>query len=174
MRIAICFRRNGQVCRLIWVNEDRGGIYLGYLGGQAEVHWSYHRDGRSHTKIGSEYFNQSDGIPIEDWRGVRQLSNTYMPLSNNWFSAATVYEGDKKTETVLLIDEASFSGERFCSFDFWLIDRDSEVELFNLIGKHMVSQVGYLIIAEVVAALDYFPNHKVGLTLRSGVPRSMA
>src|SRR3989442_9081181 len=130
MRIAVCFRRSGQVYRLVWVNEDKGGIYLGYLGVQAEAHWSYHRDGRSHTKIGSEYYNQSDGIPIEDWKGVRQLSNTYMPLSSNWFSAARVYGGDNKTETVLLVDETSFSGGRFCSLDLWLIDRDSEAELF--------------------------------------------
>ena len=99
---------------------------------------------------------------------MRQLSNAYMPLSENWFSVATAYEGDRKTETVLLVDEKSFSEGCFCSLDLWLIDRDSEAELFNRVENHMASAPGYTIVAEVIAALDYFPNHKVGLTLRSG------
>lgn len=168
MRIAVCFRRNGRVYRLVWVNEDKGGIYLGHLGGQTESHWSYHRDGRTHTKYGSEYVNQSDGIPIDDWRGVRQLCNSYMPLTDNWFSAATAYDGDSKTETVLLVDETSFSHGRFCSLDLWLIDRQSEAALFELVGRHMSSEPQLTIVAEVVASLDHFPNHKVGLTLRAG------
>lgn len=169
MRIALCFRRAGQVYRLVWVNEDSGGIYFGYLGAQNDAHWSYHRDGRSHTKLGSAYVNQSDEIPIEDWQGVRQLGNTYMPLTDNWFSAATEYSGDGKTETVLIVDEKSFSEGRFCSLDMWLIDRDSEADLFELVGRHMSFEPRYTIVAEVVASLDFFPNHKIALTLRAGV-----
>lgn len=165
MRIAVCFRRDGLVYRLVWVNEDKGGIYLGHLGGQTESHWSYHRDGRSHTKYGSEYVNQSDDIPIEDWEGVRQLCNSYMPLTENWFSAATAYTGDSKTETVLLVDEKSFSNGRYCSFDLWLIDRKSEAKLFELVGKHISPDPHFTIVAEVVTSLKYFPNHKIALTL---------
>lgn len=136
MRIFLCFRREGAIYRLVWVNEDKGGIYLGYLGGQAEAHWSYHRDGRSHTKIGSDYYNQADGIPIENWRGVRQLSNTFMPMTDNWFSSATRY---------------------------------SEGQLFDLVGRHLASDPGYTMVAEVVAALDHFPDHKIAVTVRAGM-----
>ena len=167
MRISICFRRAGQVHRLVWVNEDSGGVYLGHLGAQSESHWSYHRDGRTHIKLGSEYLNPSEGIPIKDWRGVRQLCHTHMPMTDNWFSAATAYGGDRKTETVLIVDDKSFSGERFCSLDLWLIDRDSESELFALVGKHFTSEPRDTIVAEVVASLDHFPNHKLAVTLRS-------
>ena len=170
MRISLCFRRAGAVYRLVSVNEDSGGIYLGYLGGQSEAHWSYHLDGRSHTKIGSEYYNQTDGIPIEDWRGVRQLSNSYMAMTDNWFSAATAYPGDRKTETVLLLDESSFDRGRFCSLDLWLLDRAAEGEFFDLVGKHLASAPGYTMVAEIVSALDHFPDHKIAVTLRSGNP----
>ena len=168
MRISVCFRRSGQVYRLVWVNEDRNGVYLGFLGAQTESHWSYHRDGRTHSKLGEDYVNQNNSIPIEDWKGVRQLFNAYMPLTGNWFSAATTYEGDKKTETVLLVDERSFSDDRFCSLDLWLIDRDSEAALFARVGEHLSSDPKYTIVAEIVSALDHFPNHKIALTLRSG------
>ena len=169
MRISVCFRRGEQVYRLVWVNEDRAGIYLGYLGAQQESHWSYHRDGRSHTKLGEEYLNQSDGVSIEKVRGVRQLSNSYMPLTDNWFSAATLYAGDQKTETVLIVDEASFSGARFCSLDAWLISRDSEADLFRIVGASGASETQFTMVAEVVASLDFFPEHKLALTLRSGL-----
>ncbi len=168
MRIAVCFRRNGRVYRLVWVNEDKGGIYLGHLGGQTEAHWSYHRDGRTHTKYGSEYVNQNNEIRIDDWRGVRQLCNSYLPLTENWFSAATAYNGDSKTETVLLVDDKSFSNDRFCSLDLWLIDRQSEAKLFDIVGKFMSSEPQFTIVAEVVTSLEHFPNHKVALTLRAG------
>lgn len=91
-----------------------------------------------------------------------------MPLTENWFCAATAYDGDNKTETVLLVDERSFSNERFCSLDLWLIDRQSEAALFDRVGKHMSSEPQFTIVAEVVASLDHFPNHKLALTLRAG------
>ena len=167
MRISICFRRAGQVHRLVWVNEDNAGVYLGHLGAQSDAHWSYHRDGRSHTKFGSQYLNQSTGIPIEDWRGVRQLCHTHMPMTDNWFSTATAYSGDGKIETVLIVDEKSFSGDRFCSLDLWLIDRDSESALFAMVGRSFASDPKDTIVAEVVASLDYFPSHKLAVSLRS-------
>jgi hypothetical protein len=152
----------------VWVNEDKGETTLGTLVVKLSRTGRITSDGRTHTKYGSEYVNQSDGIPIDDWRGVRQLCNSYMPLTENWFSAATAYDGDNKTETVLLVDERSFSNERFCSLDLWLIDRQSEAALFDRVGKHMSSEPQFTIVAEVVASLDHFPNHKLALTLRAG------
>jgi hypothetical protein len=130
------------------------------------VHSSYHKDGRRHTKIGDETVHPSADIPIADWRGVRQLQNMSLSVSDDWLNSATEYSGDSKSETIVIVDEHSFTNVRRCSLDVWLFDRDSEAALLTQLGAAHWSD-RFRLVAEIVVALDHFPGHKLALTLRS-------
>ena len=167
MRISICFRRGSRIHRLVWLNESTAGIYLGVLGGQREFHVSYHQDGTRHAKFDSEYQNRFSDVPIAAHTGVKQLEHLSLSMTKEWFSAATLYRGDEKTETLVLLDEGLFQGRDTCSLDVWLLDRAAEPELFAVVGRLLAANKAFQVVAEMVAALDHFPNHKIALTLRT-------
>ena len=173
MRISVCFRRDSQIYRLVWITESRAGIYLGLLGGQQEFHVSYHHDGTRHAKVGSEYHNRFSDAPIAAFVGFKQLDHVSLSMSPEWFSAATVYAGDEKTETLFVVDESLFKGRDTCAVDAWLCDRLSEPRLLDAIGLMLSSEPSFQIATEAFVALDNFPNHKFGVTLRTAKIRGL-
>ena len=152
----------------MWLNESGGGLYYGFLGGQQEAHESYHADGTRHSKLGGEYFPAGQAIPIAEWQGVLQLGHASMSLSDAWFSDATAYAGDERTETVVVIDDSHFTGARRCALDVWLLDRASEPRLYEILAESAGMLKQFTMIADVVSSLDCYPRHKVAITVRSG------
>ena len=173
MRIALCFRRNGNIYRLVLLTESTNGIYLVVFGGQQQSHISYHQDGTRHIRMDSEYHNRFSDVPIASHSGVRQIDHLSMSMTKEWFSAATAYPGDEKTETLVLLDEALFHERDTLAVDVWLLDRASEPQLFATIGKILTGDSTFHIVGEVVAALDHYPEHKLALTLRSARVRGV-
>jgi hypothetical protein len=166
VRISICFRWNSQIYRLVWITESRDGVYLGLLGGQEEFHVSYHQDGTRHSKIGSEYHNRFSDAPIAAFTGFKLLDHVSLSMSPEWFTAATAYAGDEKTETLFVLDESLFRNRDTCMVDVWLCDRPSERSLLEAIGRTVSGEASFHIASETLLALDNFPNHKLGVTLR--------
>lgn len=173
MRTALCFRRDSSIYRLVWLNENSNGIYLGFLGGQQEFHISYHQDGTRHDKLDTEYHNRFSDVPISSHVGVKQICHSSLSMTREWFSAATAYAGDEKTETLILLDERLFHERDTLALDVWLLDRASEPLLFSMIGRTIASDKKFHVIGEVIMALDAFPNHKLALTLRSARIRAV-
>lgn len=173
MRSSICFRRDRRIYRLVWITESRNGIYVGLLGGQQEFHVSYHQDGTRHAKVGSEYQNRFSDTPIAAYAGFKQLDHISLSMSPEWFGAATEYAGDEKTETVFVLDESLFRACDTCAVDVWLCERSSETGLLDAIGRMLSSEPSFQIATEAFIALDNFPNHKLGVTLRTAKIRQL-
>jgi len=47
-----------------------------------------------------------------------------------------------------------------------LLDRESEPDLLSTVGRLLDADRNFHVIAEAFVALDHFPNHKIGITLR--------
>ena len=125
MRIALCVRHEKTIFRLVWINESKAGIYIGTLGAQEDSHASYHQDGTRHTKIGYEYHNRFSDIPIASHTGFKQLGHYSLSLTKNWFNAKTIYTGDDKTESIVLLDQPLFYDRDTLALDVWMTDRAS-------------------------------------------------
>lgn len=173
MRISICFRRANKIYRLVWLNESKAGVYLGLLGGQQEFHVSYHQDGTRHAKLDSEYHNRFSDAPIASYTGFKQLDHMSLAMTKEWFSAATEYTSDEKTQSVVLLDECLFAGRDTCALDVWLLDRASETDFLGTIGRRLVADKKFDVITELVVALECFPKHKIGITLRAARIRAV-
>ena len=174
MRIALCVRHQKAIYRLVWLNESAAGIYVGVLGSTEDAHVSYHADGARHTKIGPEYINRFSDAPISSFAGFKQLDHFSLSLTKNWFNSKTVYAGDERTESIVLLDERLLSGADTLALDVWLTGRRSEFELLDVISKHVVTHPPFTVVGQFVSALENFPQHKIALTLRSARSRSIA
>lgn len=173
MRLALCVRYQELIYRLVWLNESKAGIYVGVLGSAEDSHVSYHRDGTHHIRLGKDYHNRYQDKPIAENVGSRQLGHYSLSLTKEWFNPKTLYGGDKQTESVVLIDERLLSGKDTLALDVWLTDRRSEHELLRTVAKHVLIDKQFQLVAELVSALDHFPDHKLAMTLRSARIRDL-
>ncbi len=173
MRIALCIRYQQQMFRLIWINESKNGIYVGVLGAQQDSHVSYHQDGTRHVRLGSEYHNRFSDTPIASHKDVKQLDHFSLSLTKNWFNSKTAYAGDEKTESLVLLDERLLYNKDTLALDVWLLDRASELKLLDTVARLIASDPSFQVVAELVSALDNFPDHKIALTLRSARVREI-
>ncbi|HEY3326915.1 MAG TPA: hypothetical protein VGK14_07045 [Novimethylophilus sp.] len=173
MRTALCVRHEKTIYRLVWLNESKAGIYIGVLGSEQDSHISYHQDGTRHTKMGSEYHNRFSDVPISSHTGFRQLEHLSLSLTRNWFNAKTIYTGDARTESIVLLDERLFYDKDTLALDVWMTDRQSEQDLLESIAKHTLTRENFQVVTEFVSALEYFPNQKIALTLCSARVRGV-
>ncbi|MBL8510659.1 MAG: hypothetical protein JNM52_03345 [Betaproteobacteria bacterium] len=173
MRIALCVRHGQSIFRLVWITESKAGIYIGALGSSEDAHQSYHQDGTRHTKIGVEYHNSFGDTPIAEHTGFKQLVHCSLSLTKNWFNAKTIYTGDDKTESIVLLDQQLFYGKDTLALDVWMTDRASEQKLLAFIADSFLTTSKFHAVSELVSSLDYFPNQKVVLTLRSAKVRGV-
>ena len=173
MRIALCVRHEKTIFRLVWINESKAGIYIGTLGSNEDAHQSYHQDGTRHTKMGSEYHNRFSDVPIAQHTGFKQLGHFSLSLTKNWFNAKTIYTGDDKTESIVLLDQRLFYDRDTLALDVWMTDRASEQGLLKIVASSLETTPNFHAVAELVSSLEYFPNQKIALTLRSARVRDV-
>ena len=171
MRIALCVRHGETIHRLVWFGESKAGIYVGVLGAQEDSHVSYHTDGTRHTKIGAEYHNRFSDTPIHEYAGCRQLDHFSLSLTKNWFNAQTHYKGDEKTESMVLVDQKTLASRDTLGLNVWLTDRKSEQELLKVTAYEFPK---FQLVAEYIASLENFPNHKLAISLHSARVRDVS
>lgn len=174
MRTALCVRRGESIYRLVWFGESKAGLYIGVLGAQEDSHQSYHTDGTRHTRVGADYHNRFSDTRINDFVGFNQLGHFSLSLTKNWFNAKTLYTGDKKTESIVLIHEKVLARRDTLALDVWLTDRKSEQNLLNIIANGPGGDAKFSPVTEYVASLENFPNHKLVLSLHSARIRDVS
>lgn len=170
MKASVCFRHDGVVRRLIFVNESKDGVYVGHLMCGANFHASYHTDGRRHFKDKGKLLGEPwSDRPIDEVKGITQVLHQSISLALPELSVQPPYEGDNGTETVVMLHDHLLEGEqRRFSLDVWLFDRASEPSYYEAVcgmrSDHLVK------LADFVVSLEHFPNHKVALSFSARRP----
>jgi hypothetical protein len=54
MRAFICTNLGKKLYKIVWINEDSAGVYVGLYGKEGGTHFSYHVDGTKHFKRASD------------------------------------------------------------------------------------------------------------------------
>jgi hypothetical protein len=173
MRVAFCTRHGSSIHRLVWGGESKAGFYVGVLGAREDSHASYHTDGTRHVRIGSQYHNRFADTPINEFQGFKQLDHFSLSLTKTWFNSKTLYAGDEKTESVVLLDEKLLQDKDTLALNVWLTDRKSEQDLLAVTAKGLASDPRFTLVGEFVASLDNFPEHKVAFGLCSARVRDV-
>jgi hypothetical protein len=108
MRSNICLNYEGKIHKLIWFNEDKSGVYVGWYGTVSGSHFSYHADGTKHFIITliSSTINEHIGTPIDAIDPFEQISFQAIPMYSKMMGIiGTEYkkEDSKSSQTFILM-----------------------------------------------------------------------
>lgn len=120
IRVEIAATDGTKICRLAWLVNIKGkGIYSGFSI-TADLHFSYHLDGKVHTKatkIRLPSHNEKgyascglNGPPLDDFKGYYTLMQGGLTLDGDYFNKKISYEF-KKIDRLILLDSRSISSK---------------------------------------------------------------
>jgi len=159
-----------RIYKLLWVNEDADGFYLGLYGpehgeGGGGPHQSYHADGKRHIRLTQSRgpLLEQHGPPIREVVGIQSLGTQAMSFETESLEAlGAEYEHDDPKATLsLFLDGAAFPKWVF-NLHGALFHRTQEPSWISTISSRTPSWSGTVLTA-VAIPLEYFPDHKLGL-----------
>jgi hypothetical protein len=170
MRSYICISHEGTPFKLVWVNEDSKGVYLGLYGSVQGTHFSYHADGTKHFKLPDSPTPQQQhkGIPISSIDPFQQIIFQAIPLlPSTMYIAGHVYQKeDQASSTAVFLDGSIFT-DKTLAIDAHLINRTKEQDFIKFVYSRPDKDI-YKVIACNVFTLTNFLTHKIGIIILSG------
>lgn len=86
-KVTICLPFDGELIKLLWVNESSVGIYTGHIGPKDfQTHFSWHKDGNCHTKVKNlasgeeETFQEHKKSSLDDLEEYHQFLCSSIPI----------------------------------------------------------------------------------------------
>ncbi len=166
-RSYICVRSSHGLRKLIWLNEDASGVYIGWYGQSGSSHFSYHADGKCHHRIDGEpdKILPDTRIPIRDIGSPFPILTTGIFLRQGKLLVPGMeYLGDDpKSNTAIFLDVELLTNETLNAF-ITLFSRNSEIDFLRAQYK-LAEVIGCPLLTLVSFSLKNFPNHKLGIAL---------
>ena len=142
IRVEIVATDGSKFCRLAWIENLKGkGIYGGFSI-IADLHFSYHLDGKVHTKVTKNLLPSHNekgyapcglnGPPLDDFKGYYTLMQGGFTLEDDYFSKKS-YEF-KKIDRLILLDSRSISKKPKA---VWLYFDLIEINNYDVLNKRM-------------------------------------
>jgi hypothetical protein len=164
MRSYICVRHENNLYKLVWTNEDRKGVYVGWYGEVAGTHSSYHTDGIKHFRLSTspEAINQHKGLPIQDIDSFVQVGYQTIPLYSRMMGIIghEYLKEDSHSAQAFFINGSLFGQDRI-DLDLYLLHREKEQEFVRFIFTSRADKINLC----AINSLDHFPNHKVAMVI---------
>jgi hypothetical protein len=174
MKIAVCLRQETNLHRIAWLNESRAGVYFGVFTKEIDLHTSYHADGRTHTKVGTEYFHKSNAVPLRDFSGARQISHQAFGVPDRGHDFWPKHDVFKTWDSMLVIDRMQFQRAEWLAVDIWLFDTNSFPTVERRISEMHARDTNFRPITNIYHQLSCFPGLNLGLFFRAASDSSKA
>jgi hypothetical protein len=171
MRSYICISHEGTPFKLVWVNEDSKGVYLGLYGAVQGTHFSYHIDGTKHFKFpdSPNPQQQHQGTPISSIQSFQQIAfQAFQLIPSTMYIAGHIYQKEDQASSIAVFLDGSLFADKTLAIDAYLINRAKELDFIKFLYSRSTEDI-YKIIACNVFALTNFSTHKIGLVILSGV-----
>jgi len=169
MRFYICVSFDEKRYKLVWVNEDPKGVYIGMYKPGKGSHYSYHKDGRRHHKThGSEKPEfPHDAIPIEEITSFRQIIHQAFRLSDESLHGLGLeyQKEDQKSSSVVFLD-AVILRDKALALDTYLLHHTRENQFLKVIFD-LYKKEKYKILVCNIHKLEHFPRQKLAVVLMS-------
>src|SRR5262245_23022047 len=124
MRSYVCINHAGKVYKVVWFNEDRKGVYVGWYGTIKRDHFSYHTDGTKHFKHQALSIpqNQHKGTPINDIEDFQHVLFQLIPLSttNIQIAGFEYQKEDISSSSATFLSESLFL-DKTLAIDVYLV-----------------------------------------------------
>lgn len=171
MRAVILSEIDGVLKKLIWVEECKGGIYMGFYGAANKMHLSYHQDGTVHMKQGSQYLPMYKTTPIRDVQNFVSLQHYGITLEKGYEFAASDYRGSKGANAVIYINPDIIRRKRILNVIPYIIQKGKEEECLCCLQESYISSKDgqtFEVISANFFKLDKFREYLVGIMLVGG------
>lgn len=165
MRSYICVRYENRLYKIVWMNEDKQGIYVGWYGKVTESHFSYHKDGYTHLKVfqhSKKPLSPYQKTPIDDVRGFVQIGYQGIPLHSQMMRiiGQEYTKQDQRSGQVFFIDSNLFIEETM-DLDLYIVEKDKEQDFVQFTFQHHNEKIQFCFLN----FLDNFPNHKLAMLI---------
>ena len=128
MRAVILSEIDGSFKKLAWIEECRGGVYMGFYGVADKIHLSYHQDGTVHMKSGSKYLPMYKTSPILDIQSFVSLNSYTITLEKGYEFAVSDYKGSKGADSVVYINSDIIRRKRILNIVPYVVKKGQEEE----------------------------------------------
>jgi hypothetical protein len=166
MRVCICVGHESKFYKLVWVNEDSKGVYIGMYGEASGTHFSYHANGKRHWRTNDHSFSQElpDFTPIEKIVDFIQSiqSQTGVISTDALLHMGTEYEKEDPESSVAIFLNSDILGDNLM-VQSYLFHRDREPDFAKFLQTEYYKD--FRILACNIFALTNFPKHKVALVI---------
>jgi hypothetical protein len=173
VRGCFCVHLQGKAYKLAWFNEDSEGVYVSIGGYKHGAHYSYHSDGQMHTR-GLPGAQLPDVVlpRIEDVK-VHPMVAQYMTLGDDLISGLGMeFERENESAVTIFLGPEIFPIQTEFILDAYLLARSAECDLVHLMYNPPSHWRDQQLLALNTFDLRNFPNHKLGIAIRSRAPRS--
>jgi len=93
--------------RVLWLDMQKNGIYIGLCRENVDVHISYHADGNLFQTVGGRSEKITSGSPLKWFRGISAIASFAFPSDTSQVS--DVSYDLKQLDGVVYVDSRSFS-----------------------------------------------------------------
>jgi hypothetical protein len=167
MRVCLCFNIKGRPAKLVWFNEDKQGVYIGYYGEIGPSHFSYHKDGKTHFKLKlkskkPQIINESQLLPINDISNYTQILFAGLSITQPFVSD---YKKDIKMTSEIFLPDRVLSKQ--FAIDSYLVCKTKEEEFLQRKFYFYEEKGHYNWLNLNLFVLENFPNHKLALLFLS-------
>lgn len=170
MRAVVISEIDGVFKKLVWVEECRGGIYMGFYGAANKLHYSYHQDGTVHIKQGSNYLPMYKTKPINDIKKFTSITLYGITLEKGYEFATSDYIKSKDANTVIYINPGIIKRQKILNVIPYIVRKGAEKDCIYHLHKTYQSMEGQSF--EVLNAnffkLDEFQDFLIGIILCGG------
>lgn len=170
MRSVIISQVEETFKKLVWVEECRGGIYIGFYGKTNKMHYSYHQDGNVHIKHGAYYLPMYKTTPINDIKTFISITAYGIPLEKEYEFATSDYIKSKNANTVIYINPGIIKRQKIINIIPCIVRKGAEKDCIEHYHKSYQVTEGQTF--EVLNAnffkLDNFKGFLVGIIFSGG------
>ena len=131
MRAVIISEIEGTFKKLVWIEECKGGIYMGFYGKANKIHYSYHQDGKVHIKHGSNRLPMYKTTAINDIQRFISITAYGIPLEKGYEFVTENYIRNKKANSVIYINPKIIQRQKIINVIPYIVRNGYEKDCIN-------------------------------------------
>jgi hypothetical protein len=170
MRAVIISEIEGVFKKIVWIEECRGGVYVGLYGKANKIHYSYHQDGSVHVKYGSRYLPMYKTTAINDIQKFISITGYGITLEKGYEFATEDYIKNKKSNSVIYINPKIIKRQKIINIIPCIVRNGFEKACINHYHKSYQGKEAqtFELINANFFKLEKFQGFLVGIILSGG------
>jgi len=170
MKAVIISELNNSFKKLVWIEECKGGVYLGFCGKAKDLHYSYHKDGTVHIKHGCHYLHLYKTEAINNIKSFVRITSYGITLEKGYEFATSDYVRGKDSDFIIYINPEIIKRGKILQIDSFIVRKGREKDCINSLkpSYNSIKEQSFEVINASFLNLDKFRGFLIGIMLQGG------